>query len=380
MAFQNLRSLVCRPVAGQYFFFGMIVGITIGLFLMAPLNRFTIEKKYFKSNFTNFESPATTEHNLNHILDTRTSTLKVNETLAEILYDEVKVLCWIMTGPKNHEAKARHVKETWGKRCNILLFMSTQEDPNLPSIALPVIEDRDNLWGKTKEAFKHIYKHYFDKADWFFKADDDTYAIMENMRFMLRNKNTSHPIYFGYRFKPFVNQGYMSGGAGYVLSKEALRRFINESLPDPKKCKEANVGNEDLEMGKCLEAVGVEAGDSRDNEGKDRFMPIFVSPVLTPGEKSLPKNHWLWGYNYYPLNIGMECCSDYMISIHYVDTRTMYLLEYIIYHVKPFGVPYFPSFDENLNKATNKSVDNVVQENKISSTQSALVTKKNDTV
>lgn len=47
-------------------------------------------------------------------------------------------------------------------------------DPSLPAIALPVKEGRDNLWLKTKEAYKYVYNNYFDKADWFLKADDDT--------------------------------------------------------------------------------------------------------------------------------------------------------------------------------------------------------------
>lgn len=47
-------------------------------------------------------------------------------------------------------------------------------DPSLPSVALPVGEGRKFLWGKTKRAFEYVYKHYFDKADWFLKADDDT--------------------------------------------------------------------------------------------------------------------------------------------------------------------------------------------------------------
>lgn len=58
------------------------------------------------------------------------------------------------------------------------------------------------------------------------KADDDTYMVVENLRFMLAPYNISRPIYFGHRLKTTVKQGFMSGGAGYVLSKEALVRHV----------------------------------------------------------------------------------------------------------------------------------------------------------
>lgn len=90
------------------------------------------------------------------------------------LYNNTRVLCWIMTNPYNHLTKAIHIRRTWGRRCNKLLFMSSQLDEELQTIALPVEEGRQHLWYKTKLALKYIYDHHFEDADWFLKADDDT--------------------------------------------------------------------------------------------------------------------------------------------------------------------------------------------------------------
>ncbi|XP_060521451.1 glycoprotein-N-acetylgalactosamine 3-beta-galactosyltransferase 1-like isoform X2 [Cylas formicarius] len=278
--FQNVKMSLWHRIYRPFwchFLSGLVLGFVLAFLFTTPLtNNFRLR---FQRSHENFMPVANVgSHNQTDFLHAMTDT-----TIADSLFHRVRVLCWVLTTPKNHESKAKHVKATWGKRCNKLIFMSTQEDKDLPAVALPVIEDRNNLWGKTKEAMRYVHQHYYDKADWFFKADDDTYAVMENMRHMLYFQNSTEAIYFGCKFKPLVRQGYMSGGAGYVLSKEALRRFVKEALPDRTKCKQDNTGAEDAEMGKCLEAVGVRAGDSRDPDGRHRFVPLFVLDLLIPG-------------------------------------------------------------------------------------------------
>ena len=203
-----------------------------------------------------------------------------------------------MTAPKNLQSKARHVKATWGKRCNKLLFMSSEDDPSLPAVGLHVPEGRDNLWGKTKRAFQYVYENHFHEADWFMKADDDTYVVVENLRYLLSHYSPSEPIYFGRRFKPYVRQGYMSGGAGYVLSKEALYRFATQSLTGKKHCRRNDGGAEDLEIGQCLMNVGVTAGDSRDEKGIETFHPFIPEHHAVPNV--LPHDMWYFQYNFYP--------------------------------------------------------------------------------
>ena len=146
----------------------------------------------------------------------------------------------------------------------------------------------------------YLPNHYFrNEADWFLKADDDTYTVVENLRHMLEPYNTSKPWYFGCRFKPYVKQGYMSGGAGYVLSKEALRRFVKQGVTDKTGviCKQAGGGAEDVELGKCMENLGVKIADSRDALGRGRFFPFVPEQHLT---NKYDATFWYWKYIYYP--------------------------------------------------------------------------------
>ena len=102
------------------------------------------------------------------------------------LLHRVRLLCWVMTGPQYIRSKAQHIKVTWGSRCNLLLFMSSEPDSQLPAVGLNVSEGHDNLWGKTRAAFAYVYRYHRNDADWFLKTDDDTYVIVENLRLLLR--------------------------------------------------------------------------------------------------------------------------------------------------------------------------------------------------
>lgn len=187
MTFVSFRSVPTLrshgPAARKFNVVTLFFGVALGFFL-AILMEFSPSRSWMRTDYTPSHGDPHVGHDLYdavgpdgdvgfHEVHDETHAYE-NTTVARQLFNEVKILCWVMTSPKNHKKKAIHVKKTWGKRCNKLLFMSSIEDPELESVALPVKEGRDNLWAKTKEAFKYVYQHHLDDADWILKADDDT--------------------------------------------------------------------------------------------------------------------------------------------------------------------------------------------------------------
>lgn len=130
--------------------------------------------------FLSYRHSSTCLKQLRWLHDEKVNTLPENATqnntnLAELLYEEVRILCWVMTTPKNHKTKAIHIRRTWGKHCNRLLFVTSEDDEELgETVVINEVEDKyEVLWPKMRIAFERIYEKYANETDWFFKADDD---------------------------------------------------------------------------------------------------------------------------------------------------------------------------------------------------------------
>jgi glycoprotein-N-acetylgalactosamine 3-beta-galactosyltransferase len=98
---------------------------------------------------------------------------KYEHVLADQLFNEVKILCWVFTHTGNKH-KVHAVRKLWGSKCNKLLFMTNEDVPDEDDvIKLPVADGRWWLWRKTMMTMKYVYNNYINEYDWFMRADDD---------------------------------------------------------------------------------------------------------------------------------------------------------------------------------------------------------------
>ena len=145
-----------------------------------------------------------------------------------------RIFCLLFTTLATWPSRARAVKDTWAKRCHVYRFFYTPHDghklPQGETVPLEVPDGRDHLTAKTVHALRYAYEKYAQSVDWFFKADDDTYVIMENLRFVAAQFEPTQAHYIGGRSMDILKHGYNGGGAGYLLSREAARLIVEVQI------------------------------------------------------------------------------------------------------------------------------------------------------
>ncbi|CAB4058293.1 C1GALT1 [Lepeophtheirus salmonis] len=234
--------------------------------------------------------------------------------------------------PKDNSASNIRIQTRGGKRCKALVFVTNStlhmHDQNIFDIGKQ--DTYNTIWGKVKNALRESYERYKNEADWFIKADYDSFAVVENIKYIIEANRIkpSDPTWFGSQYHLYSKHGYMAGG-GYVMSLEAVRRFveIGLNLTNNEGCQtKDDIGAEDVEMGKCMSRVGVVPTDSRDTYERSRNFPFDVEYVVQPQMPT--KKLWYWENIRYPTIFGHPgCCSDTSSLFHYVTVNDNYKYE-----------------------------------------------------
>ena len=245
-----------------------------------------------------------------------------------------RILCAIYTysGMRN---LARTAALTWGYKCDGFLAFSNETIPSLGMIDLPHKgeESYTNMWQKTRSIWAYIYDNYRTKFDFFHLGGDDHFVVVENLRHFLQKVHDSTPTGTPLHLGQWVSQpgdSYMiSGGPGYTLNQEAVKRLVEDALPN---CDATSqVAFEDRLISKCLRSIGISGSDTRDfATGEQQYhdtdpaqLYIFRSNPNRRGPyhsriavywEGLP-HPWFVNQTVGPKH-GLEAAAKYSVSFH----------------------------------------------------------------
>lgn len=282
----------------------------------------------FLSSFSPNTDSTAQDHHHHHVMAASKEELKqLSGSQVLEMNAQVQVYCVIMVQPKNIVYWAT-VVDTWSKHCDRAAFYTSESSKALEAIDL---QEKDD-WARLRKALKHAYENA-GNLRWFFVAQATTFAIIENLKYLVLTKDPSEPFYLGNAMKSGELE-YVAYDSGIVLSYEALRRLVHV-FQDEDKCPERGRAlwklSEDKQLAVCLKYTGVFAENGEDVHGKGLFNSKSVESLVSD---SMNEN---------PNNVVEGCCSDMAVTFNGMSPNQMQVLMFGVYRLRPYGHDFHDS-------------------------------------
>ncbi|KAI9562624.1 hypothetical protein GHT06_010078 [Daphnia sinensis] len=248
---------------------------------------------------------------------------------------KIRLLCWVSissTSSTSISQAENVIRETWGKRCDELLFVYTNGVDNGTAERLSETDDAGVIRifrRTTSEVLQYLYDHRLNDSHWFLKADENTYVVVEQLKAMLPILDTGTPFYLAANDKehPAII------GDVYVFSREAIRRLVHhfrrpnvhQSSGDAD-CKGwghiQDSGKSSVVLTtslnrKCLDRLGIVSYNTRDERGCERFLSNRLATELA--------SH---------VNSEDRCISRTALIFRGVECNQFHVYEHMLYRLK----------------------------------------------
>ncbi|XGW02421.1 hypothetical protein V3C99_014450 [Haemonchus contortus] len=202
-----------------------------------------------------------------------------------------QLFCWVQTAAIYHNTRALAINETWLSRCDHGQLFSgdffSSDDIPYSTVFAGIPDSYYNLFFKSRYAFYYIYHHISKDFDWYMKEN-----------------------------------GYNAGGAGYVLSRAAVKIFNEMLYHNETLCPDDIY--EDVGIGRCLASVGIFPHDTRNNRGQNRFNTHTPSDVFHATQNSPT-------WTYFKAKKGYEAFASDFISFHHLTPDEIRLFDILLY-------------------------------------------------
>jgi hypothetical protein len=237
-----------------------------------------------------------------------------------------KLMCVVYSYHGKHN-RVRAESQTWAKRCHRYLVSSDTDDEAISAVNLSHAgnEEYANMWQKTRSTIKYVHERYRNDYDWFFFAGDDIFLVVENLLAYLESDNLTAAIGGNYTYDtPVLIGGLMNGrrpfrifvfgGSGYVMNRAGLDMFANQVYPACHASDRSSM--EDVLITECMRKFNAKIPNTADAKGRNRFARFS------------PDMYW---YTKIARRVGLRCCTEDLISLHYLLPKDIYFFERFLY-------------------------------------------------